>query len=106
MSDFASLQFTSLPAHRVAYRRAGAGPPVVLLHPLALSGGVWGEFARQLSVSFDLIAPDARGHGDSGWDGNPTNATGSDGNECAVSQRDQRYQREDGLGNPASARER
>jgi 3-oxoadipate enol-lactonase len=59
------------PRHRIAYRRSGAGRPVVLLHPLALSGEVWGEFARRLAGSFDVIAPDARGHGDSGWDGGP-----------------------------------
>jgi 3-oxoadipate enol-lactonase len=53
----------------IAYRRTGSGPPLVLLHPLALSGAVWGEFATRLSETFDVIAPDARGHGDSGWDG-------------------------------------
>lgn len=65
------VQFADGPAHRIAYRRWGAGHPVVLLHPLALSGEVWGEFAGRLAARFDVIAPDARGHGDSGWDGNP-----------------------------------
>lgn len=63
--------FIDGPRQRIAYRRAGTGPPLVLLHPLALSGAVWGAFARLLEANFDVIAPDARGHGDSGWDGEP-----------------------------------
>ena len=63
--------FIDGPRHRIACRRAGTGPPLVLLHPLALSGAVWGAFASLLSADFDVIAPDARGHGDSGWDGEP-----------------------------------
>jgi 3-oxoadipate enol-lactonase len=62
-------QFADGPGHRIAYRRAGSGQPVVLLHPLALSGEVWGEFGARLAAGFDVIAPDARGHGESGWDG-------------------------------------
>jgi len=55
-------------------RRAGRGEPVVLLHPLALSGAVWGEFATRLvAAGFDVVAPDARGHGaePAPWDGAP-----------------------------------
>jgi 3-oxoadipate enol-lactonase len=63
------VQFADGPRHRIAYRRAGSGQPVVLLHPLALSGEVWGEFGARLAAGFDVIAPDARGHGESGWDG-------------------------------------
>jgi 3-oxoadipate enol-lactonase len=59
------------PQQQIAYRRSGSGPPLVLLHPLALSGAVWGAFATRLSGTFDVIAADARGHGDSGWDGEP-----------------------------------
>jgi 3-oxoadipate enol-lactonase len=66
-----ALSFADGPRSRIAYRRSGTGPPLVLLHPLALSGAVWGTFASMLGTSFDVIAPDARGHGDSGWDGAP-----------------------------------
>jgi 3-oxoadipate enol-lactonase len=66
-----SVQFADGPQHRIAYRRWGAGEPVVMLHPLALAGQAWGEFATRLAAGFDVIAPDARGHGDSGWDGSP-----------------------------------
>ncbi|MGH3279181.1 MAG: alpha/beta fold hydrolase [Trebonia sp.] len=65
------ILFAHGPRQQIAYRRSGAGHPLVLLHPLALSGVVWGEFAERLSGTFDVIAPDARGHGDSGWDGEP-----------------------------------
>jgi len=71
MPDQIRVQHVSGPRHQIAYRRQGSGPPLVLLHPLALSGAVWGEFADRLSERFDVIAADARGHGDSGWDGAP-----------------------------------
>ncbi|OLF06056.1 alpha/beta hydrolase [Actinophytocola xinjiangensis] len=53
----------------MAYRRRGSGPPLLLLHPLALSGRVWEPLTDRLAADFDVIAPDARGHGESGWDG-------------------------------------
>lgn len=71
MADSGTVRFIQSAAHKIAYRRSGAGDAVVLLHPLALSGAVWGEYAERLALSFDVIAPDARGHGDSGWDGLP-----------------------------------
>jgi 3-oxoadipate enol-lactonase len=69
MPDTGPVRFAAGAALPIAYRRRGSGPPVLLLHPLALSGEVWGEFAQRLSGRFDVIAADARGHGDSGWDG-------------------------------------
>lgn len=71
MPDPGAVHFVQAPLHQIAYRRIGSGHPLVLLHPLALSGQVWGEFAERLSGAFDVIAVDARGHGDSGWDGEP-----------------------------------
>jgi 3-oxoadipate enol-lactonase len=71
MPEISSVRFAEGHRHRIAYRRAGDGPPLVLLHPLALSGEVWGGFAERLAGAFDVIAPDARGHGDSGWNGEP-----------------------------------
>lgn len=65
------VRYFSGPRRQIAYRRSGAGQPLVLLHPLALSGAVWAEFAGRLSGTFDVIAPDARGHGDGDWDGEP-----------------------------------
>lgn len=56
---------------RFAYRRAGAGRPLVVLHSLALSGAMWEPLWDELAGRFDVIAPDLRGHGASTWDGTP-----------------------------------
>lgn len=51
-------------------RRTGTqGRPVLLLHPLALSGAVWDPVAEYLGTSHQVLALDARGHGESAWDG-------------------------------------
>lgn len=50
----------------VSFRRTGgAKPPVVLLHGLMGSGACWTHLARALEADFDVVMPDARGHGDS-----------------------------------------
>jgi 3-oxoadipate enol-lactonase len=49
-------------------RTWGGGEPVVLLHPLALSGEVWQPLGATLSKDFQVFAPDLRGHGQSSWD--------------------------------------
>jgi 3-oxoadipate enol-lactonase len=49
----------------------GSGPLVVLLHPLAQAGEFWRPLIDELASSFRVIAPDARGHGRSAWDGEP-----------------------------------
>jgi N-formylmaleamate deformylase len=51
---------------RVHYlRTGGAKPPVVLLHGLMGSGACWTPLARALEGEFDVVMPDARGHGGS-----------------------------------------
>lgn len=48
------------------YRRTGgAKPPVVLLHGLSDNGACWSRLAHDLADTYDLIMPDARGHGQS-----------------------------------------
>jgi 3-oxoadipate enol-lactonase len=59
------------PSGPIAFHRTGSGHPLVLLHPLALAGRVWEPLVAHLAPHFDVIAPDARGHGASGWDGRP-----------------------------------
>lgn len=44
-------------------RTGGDKPPVVLLHGLMLSGACWSPLARALEEDYDVIMPDARGHG-------------------------------------------
>ena len=46
-------------------RTGGSKPPVVLLHGLTGSGACWSPLARGLETEFDVVMPDARGHGDS-----------------------------------------
>lgn len=46
-------------------RTGGAKPPIVLLHGLMGSGACWTPLARALEGAFDVIMPDARGHGGS-----------------------------------------
>jgi pimeloyl-ACP methyl ester carboxylesterase len=46
-------------------RTGGAKPPVVLLHGLMGSGACWTPVARALERDFDVVMPDARGHGGS-----------------------------------------
>lgn len=54
---------------RVHYT-GGTGSPVLLLHPLATAGSVWDPLARDLAAAgHRVVAPDARGHGGSDWDG-------------------------------------
>ena len=50
----------------IHYLRAKGGKhPVVLLHGLTGSGACWTPFARALQDEFDVVMPDARGHGSS-----------------------------------------
>jgi len=50
----------------IHYLRTGGGkPPVVLLHGLLGSGECWTPLARALEREFDVVMPDARGHGGS-----------------------------------------
>ena len=54
-----------LHGHQVVYRRAGSGPPVVLVHGMVNSSRHWGAVAARLAEHHDVIAPDLVGHGDS-----------------------------------------
>jgi pimeloyl-ACP methyl ester carboxylesterase len=46
-------------------RTCGGGPAVVLLHGLMGSAACWSPLARALAAQFDVVMPDARGHGGS-----------------------------------------
>jgi pimeloyl-ACP methyl ester carboxylesterase len=54
-----------LHGHRVIYRVAGSGPPVVLIHGMVNSSRHWEEVALELADRYTVIAPDLLGHGDS-----------------------------------------
>ena len=50
---------------KIHYTRTGDGskPPLVLLHGFSDNGLCWLPVARDLEADFDVILPDARGHG-------------------------------------------
>ena len=50
---------------RVAYREAGTGPPLALLHSALLSHREWEPLVDELSDRFRLVLPDLPLHGDS-----------------------------------------
>jgi pimeloyl-ACP methyl ester carboxylesterase len=54
-----------LHGHRVIYRVAGSGPPVVLIHGMVNSSRHWEAVAVRLADAYTVIAPDLIGHGDS-----------------------------------------
>src|SRR6201997_2687364 len=61
---FAAWQM-DLHGHRVDYRVAGDGPPLVLIHGMVNSSRHWEQVALRLADRYTVIAPDLIGHGDS-----------------------------------------
>jgi len=59
------LDVRTLHGKRIAFRRAGTGPPLFLIHGITNSGQSWEPAMRLLARDFDVIAPDLPGHGDS-----------------------------------------
>ncbi len=45
------------------YRTGGQNPVVLLLHGLTDNAFTWERLARELAADYDLVLPDARGHG-------------------------------------------
>lgn len=50
---------------RVAYRAAGTGPPLALLHSAGLTHREWEPAVQELTPRFRVVLPDLPGHGDS-----------------------------------------
>lgn len=46
-------------------RTGGSKPPLILLHGLTANGACWTALAHTLNGEYDVIMPDARGHGKS-----------------------------------------
>lgn len=59
----ASLETNGIHMHYL--RTGGSKPAVVLLHGLAGGGACWEHLARALAEEYDVLMPDARGHGGS-----------------------------------------
>ena len=62
---------------RIAYEQSGAGPALMLLHGGGHSRQVWHEvnYVERLQSHFTVIAPDLRGHGESGSPTDPADYT-------------------------------
>ena len=59
------LRHLTLHGHRVAYRHAGDGPTVVLIHGITADSRTWSRVMPSLARRFTVIAPDLAGHGGS-----------------------------------------
>ena len=64
----------------LAYRRAGSGPPLVLLHGAYEDSRVWRDQLSDLSDEFTVVAPDVPGFGAS--DDPPATWTAADYGRC------------------------
>jgi len=51
--------------HRRAFRRAGSGPPLLLIHGIGDDSASWSGVFDDLARDFTVIAPDLLGHGES-----------------------------------------
>lgn len=63
MSDWLSADVLVNGLRLHYYRTGGARPPVVLAHGATDDGLCWTALARVLESDYDVIMPDARGHG-------------------------------------------
>jgi 3-oxoadipate enol-lactonase len=58
-----AVSFVEVDGGRLAYERAGTGPPLLLLPGLGLDEELWGDVATRLAPRFDTIRLQPRGHG-------------------------------------------
>jgi len=59
------LRYVTVHGYRRAYRRAGEGPALLLLHGVGDSSAGWGPVLGELARHHTVIAPDLLGHGES-----------------------------------------
>ena len=63
--EAAATRWTKVHGHDVAYRQAGEGPLLVMIHGIAGSSGTWVPVMPLLAERYTVIAPDLLGHGES-----------------------------------------
>jgi len=60
-----SLQFRTIHGYRRAFRIAGSGPAILMIHGVGDNSITWETVHTQLAQRFTVIAPDLLGHGES-----------------------------------------
>src|ERR671934_1299507 len=65
MASDLKLREIELHGHCVAYRSAGCGPVIVLVHGITSTSATWERVMPALTKRFTVIAPDLLGHGGS-----------------------------------------
>src|SRR5579884_2963826 len=60
-----TLQFRTIHGYRRAFRIAGSGPAILLIHGIADNSTTWETVQTKLAQRFTVIAPDLLGHGKS-----------------------------------------
>ena len=63
--EAAVVRWTKVHGHDVAYRQAGTGPLLLMIHGIAGSSGTWVPVMPLLAERYTVIAPDLLGHGES-----------------------------------------
>ena len=64
-TDTPTLRFRTIHGYRRAYRIAGSGPAVLLIHGIGDNSSTWDEVIPILAQHYTVIAPDLLGHGES-----------------------------------------
>ncbi|MEA2482522.1 MAG: hypothetical protein QOC55_469 [Thermoleophilaceae bacterium] len=64
--DITGRHTIELHGHTVAFRMAGEGPVLLLVHGIAGTNAVWENVFEELATDHVVIAPDLPGHGESG----------------------------------------
>jgi pimeloyl-ACP methyl ester carboxylesterase len=60
-----TLEFRTIHGYRRAYRIAGSGPAILLIHGIGDNSTTWNTVQAKLAQRFTVIAPDLLGHGQS-----------------------------------------
>src|SRR5258708_38501468 len=60
-----SLQFRTIHGYQRAFRVAGSGPAILLIHGIGDNSTTWSTVQTKLAQRFTVIAPDLLGHGKS-----------------------------------------
>ena len=59
------MQLRISPQTQISYDNAGSGQPLILLHAFPLNHEMWRDQIREFAHDYQVIAPDARGFGES-----------------------------------------